>query len=229
MKTRKEIRAAARELLGNSLFSRHWLKAGLGLVVFGIATLGFSYILGALLGSVIYFALPEGALFTETSLGVISQIIMMIVPCFFPVSIGVAAYYLLRLNGAERFSLRAAGKRIFSGYWRNVWLEFLRMFYIYAWSLLLIIPGIVKMFSYSMASFVRIDHPEYTANECITASKKMMKGHKWDLFMLGLSFIGWGILSAILSIPTLGFSYLWCMAYFNQSITVFYKEVSSQS
>ena len=69
--------------------------------------------------------------------------------------------------------------------------KFLRTLFIVLWSLLFIIPGIVKGLSYAMTPFILEDHPEMTASQAIKASMQLMDGHKMDLFILGLSFIGW--------------------------------------
>jgi uncharacterized membrane protein len=89
------------------------------------------------------------------------------------------------------------------------------------WSLLLIVPGIIKAISYSQAFFLLKDHPEYTALEAITESKKRMKGYKGKYFLLYLSFIGWGILSMI----TLGIGLLWLVPYMTTSMAAFYDEL----
>ena len=69
--------------------------------------------------------------------------------------------------------------------------------YIFLWCLLFIIPGIIKSFSYAMTYFIINDHPEYSINQAITESRRMMDGHKMEYFILCLSFIGWFILSCI--------------------------------
>lgn len=72
-----------------------------------------------------------------------------------------------------------------------------RGIYIWLWSLLFIIPGIVKTYAYSMVPYIIYENPNLTANQAIKMSKKMTNGYKFDLFVLGLSFIGWQFLSAI--------------------------------
>ena len=64
-------------------------------------------------------------------------------------------------------------------------------------SLLLIVPGIVAAYGYSMASRLQCDHPDWSPIRCMRESRMMMKGHKWELFVLELSFIGWILLSVI--------------------------------
>ena len=65
------------------------------------------------------------------------------------------------------------------------------------WSLLFVIPGIVKSYSYAMTMYIMQDHPELSGNDAITKSRQMMDGHKFDLFILDLSFIGWYLLGAL--------------------------------
>ncbi|ABS24011.1 protein of unknown function DUF975 [Bacillus cytotoxicus NVH 391-98] len=63
--------------------------------------------------------------------------------------------------------------------------------YLILWTLLLIIPGIIKSFSYAMTYFILNNHPEYTMNQAITESRRIMDGHKMAYFLVCLSFIGW--------------------------------------
>lgn len=101
---------------------------------------------------------------------------------------------------------------------------FLRELYTILWTLLLIIPGIIKGFSYAMTPFILADHPELTASEAIRRSQELMDGHKWDLFVLGLTFIGWNLLSAL----TLGIGALWVNPYMNAAYAAFYRELTAQ-
>ena len=108
-------------------------------------------------------------------------------------------------------------------YWHKVWGMFLMVIFICLWSLLLVIPGIIKCFSYAMTPFILEEHPELTANEAIDHSRAMMKGHKFDLFWLYLSFIGWGILC----IPTLGIGTFWLIPYMQTAQASFYEDVKA--
>lgn len=81
--------------------------------------------------------------------------------------------------------------------------------FVFLWSLLLVIPGIIAVYRYRQGLYILLDHPEMDIFDCISASKEMMDGYKWDLFVLDLSFIGWilmiNILSAVLGafLPTI--------------------------
>ena len=88
------------------------------------------------------------------------------------------------------------------------------------WTLLLIIPGLIKGISYSQTFFLLKDNPEYSALEAITESKKRMKGYKWKFFLMNLSFIGW----VFIAIFTLGIGFLWLSPYVATVNATFYNE-----
>ena len=98
----------------------------------------------------------------------------------------------------------------------------LKGLYIFLWSLLFILPGILALLSYSMTSYILAEHPELTASEALRQSKQMMTGNRRRLFWLQLSFFGWEILSAL----TLGIGSLWLTPYKQAATAVFYREVS---
>ena len=97
----------------------------------------------------------------------------------------------------------------------------LRNVYIFLWSLLLIIPGIIKSISYSQTTFILKDHPELSYNGAIDRSMEMMVGHKMDYFLLCLSFIGW----ILLAILTMGIGNLWLLPYIRTTLANFYEEL----
>ncbi len=109
----------------------------------------------------------------------------------------------------------------FTQYWRKVWTLLLMEIMTGLWALLLIIPGIIKSLAYAMTPYILVDNPELTASEAIHRSRMMMKGHKFDLFYLYLSFIGW----FFLSIFTFGIGFLWLYPYITMSEASFYEEV----
>lgn len=86
----------------------------------------------------------------------------------------------------------------FKGNYGNVVLTmFLRNLFQALWLMLFIIPGIVKAYSYRMVPFIIADNPGMSALDAITKSRDMMRGHKWNAFVLDLSFLGWLILSGL--------------------------------
>jgi len=102
--------------------------------------------------------------------------------------------------------------------------KFLRGLYTALWTLLLIIPGIVKGLSYAMTPYIMAEEPDLSASEAIQKSMLMMDGHKLDLFLLHLSFIGWGILAAL----TANIGNLVLNPYRNAAETAFYRELKQK-
>ena len=107
--------------------------------------------------------------------------------------------------------------------WKTVSVaNLLQGLYVFLWSLLFIIPGIIAGYSYAMTNFILAENPELTASEAIEQSKQMMSGNRWRLFCLQFSFIGWDLLCAL----TLGIGNLWLTPYKQAATAAFYREVS---
>ncbi len=109
-------------------------------------------------------------------------------------------------GGFTLFCLRVSQRReagvgtlfdLFAWFFRFLWLNILIGIFIFLWSLLLVIPGIIAAYRYSMAIFIFLDDPEKGALQCIGESKAMTQGYKGQIFVLDLSFIGWALLSVI--------------------------------
>lgn len=83
-------------------------------------------------------------------------------------------------------------------------MNFLVGLYTVLWTLLFIIPGIIKGYSYAMTPYILAENPGMTATEAITESRRIMDGNKWRLFCLGFSFIGWALLCAAPLLIALG-------------------------
>jgi uncharacterized membrane protein len=90
--------------------------------------------------------------------------------------------------------------------------------YIFLWTLLLIIPGIIKAYSYSMVPYILADNPNIGVKKAIALSNEMTMGHKFDMFVLDLSFIGWYLLGAI----AFGIGILFVLPYDNATKTELY-------
>ena len=100
-------------------------------------------------------------------------------------------------------------------------MRFLRAVYTFLWSLLLIVPGIIASFSYSMAPYILMENPGMSGSEALKASKQLMDGNKWRLFCLGVSFIGWEILNGF----TMGLGQLVLRPYREAAYAAFYREI----
>ena len=97
----------------------------------------------------------------------------------------------------------------------------LRQVYVGLWTLLLVVPGIVKSYSYAMTEYILQDDPDCKYDAAICRSMELMQGHKMDLFLLDLSFIGW----ALLCLLTLGIGFLFLTPYWQTARAKFYEEL----
>jgi uncharacterized membrane protein len=102
--------------------------------------------------------------------------------------------------------------------------RFLRSLYVLLWSLLFVIPGVIKEYGYSMTPFILAEHPNLTASQAISLSEDMMDGHKAELFFLDLSFIGWSFLSAL----TLNLGNIALNPYKNAARAAFYRQLQAE-
>ena len=98
---------------------------------------------------------------------------------------------------------------------------FLSGLYVFLWSLLLFVPGIIKACAYSQAMYIVAENPEIGAREAIEQSKTMMEGHKMEYFVLLLSFYGWALLGAL----TLGILYIWLIPYMQTTFANYYNSL----
>ncbi len=111
----------------------------------------------------------------------------------------------------------------FSDFLGALAIYFLMILKVILWSLLLIIPGILKAMSYSMTFYIHIDRPELTASELLKESERLMQGHRWELFKLELSFLGW----YVLTILTFGILSFWVTPYINNAVVTFYYDLKA--
>lgn len=102
--------------------------------------------------------------------------------------------------------------------------RFLRSLYVILWGLLFIIPGIIKDYGYAMTPFILAEHPNLTASQAISLSEDMMDGHKTDLFILELTFIGWSLLAVL----TMNLGHLFLNPYKNAARAAFYRQLQAE-
>jgi uncharacterized membrane protein len=141
-----------------------------------------------------------------------------------PLGFGYSVALLRHMHGEPDDDLVTRPFMAFKDYGRYLGTSLLMVVYIFLWMLLLIIPGIIKGYSYAMTPYIMDEHPELSADECIEASKKMMAGYKWKLFLLDLGFIGW----LILCVLTLGILTLWVQPWMECSHVKFYDELKAR-
>ena len=141
----------------------------------------------------------------------------------YPLSLGYSVAHKELLQNGDAAITRNTVRLAFSDYVRNAVSILLVYLYTILWTLLFIVPGIIKGLAYSLTPFIVKDNPQLLPNEAINLSMKMMKGHKFDLFYLYLSFIGW----IFLAILTLGIGLLWVIPYMQTSMAAFYLDVKN--
>lgn len=192
MMSNSEIRRRAREVLGKNLFSKTWLYPILVLLIIGAIS-------AALSGTYVGPALVTGIL-----------------------SVAASAYYLKRVRGqAEPENLGVAINGAKGSFVTSLLASFLSGLFIFIGTLLFVVPGILFSYSFSMVYYVMCDRPELGPLEALTESRRLMKGHRFQLFCLQLSFIGWSLLGAL----CFGIGSLWVSAYSMSATAIFYDEL----
>ncbi len=192
------LKSRAKEALGNGIFQTPWLLAVVVCAIVGLIE-----------------GLAAGVTFGIASLLVTG-----------PLMYGTS--YVFLKNARER-NQQIAIEDVFKCFKDDlggiVLLGLMICIFTFLWSLLLVIPGIVKAYGYSQAFNIKIDHPEYDWRTCIKESEKMMAGHKAELFVLDLSFIGWAILGSF----CFGIGTLWVMAYMYATKAEYYQSLIGAS
>ncbi len=193
MKSAKEYRAAARASLSN-----RWGGAVIMTLVF-----------------VVIMCVASRLNFVNKDLHLGTIAVLMLLPMSY--SFIVAFLDNIRENEEYKVGQIFVG---FNDYTRILGTLLLRGVYVFLWMLLLIVPGIIKQYSYAMTEYILRDYPELRYNAAIERSMAMMRGHKFDLFYLHLTFIGWALLCCI----TLGIGFLWLYPYVYSAQAHFYEE-----
>ena len=142
-----------------------------------------------------------------------------------PLSVGVALFFL-KLSYRDKAQIEDLFQP-FHNFVNTFFAGFLVGLFTFLWSLLFIVPGIVKGLAYSQTFFIINENPELTGKQAIDASQEMMRGHKGELFGLDLSFLGWYLLGAF---PVLGYAVqLWSRPYIATTKTLYYEHLLAQS
>ena len=235
-KIARELRAEAWTALGEGGQYLKYVVANLLLALTGTAVmLSLGMLLGAgilMSGIAPFFApggQPEVGLLTDLSV----MVPLLVSSLLFSILIIYPIGFLFWGQTAMAIAAMRRGLGVghaFSGWghgWKMGWVIMVEGTYVSLWSLLLIVPGIVKVFAYAMTRFVALDHPDWTANQCITESRRLMDGNKWRYFCLNLSFFGWWILLIVASsIPIGGNLAQWFfIPYLETAKAAFYEEL----
>ena len=118
-----------------------------------------------------------------------------------PLEVGADRFFLFNQLGRGENGVRAdldeLGFGFNSNYNNVINVQFFRKLYIFLFTLLLIIPGIVKSYEYRMVPYILCERPDISRKEALEISRQMMDGNKWETFVYDLSFIGWYLLGAV--------------------------------
>ena len=188
------LRQRARESLGGKIFAKNWLMLLLVIVISS---------------AIISFA---------GTFAILSLIVAG------PLAYGVARVCIKRAKGMGDVDIADLFKGFTDCFAESFLLGLLTGIFTFLWSLLFIIPGIVKAYAYSMAAYILQDDPTKNWKTCLDESQAMMKGNKWKLFCLDLSFIGWYIVGTL----CLGIGVLFVYPYHSMARTQFYLDIKHE-
>ena len=194
MSSRPELRAKARQRLGGGIFSTNWLLALLAIVI-----------VDAIMSAVSF-----------TGIGVL----ILVGPLYF----GLAAFFLSLARGKEQGDLADLFKGFTEGgFVRLLLLGLLQEVFIILWSLLFIVPGIIKYYQYRLIPYLIASDPALSYSEAQQRSVDLMEGEKMELFIMDLSFLGWNILDAFTA-HILGA--VWLRAYKESAYAAFFIDIT---
>lgn len=139
-----------------------------------------------------------------------------------PLMLGISRIFL-KLWHRQDFQIEEMFQG-FNDFSRSLVAYLLMCLYVFLWSLLLVVPGIIAAISYSMTFFIMAEDPKIEAQEAMRKSKAMMEGHKSEYFSLLFSFIGWFLLACL----TWGLGFLLLSSYTTMASTIFYQRLKGQ-
>ena len=201
---RAELKQAAKDSLKGK-----YGQAILVMIIFGLISGAASGIITGIFG-------------TESETGpMVSSLVSVVISCLFVP--GYTSFFMkIARNENVEYSELFSKIKLFVPY---LLITLLTGIFVCLWSLLFIIPGIIAAYGYSLVTYILLDNPEMGAMDVLRKSKEMMNGHKMDLFVLHLSFIGW----AILGMLTCGILYLWLTPYMTVTEIKFYEALKAQN
>ena len=183
----------------------------------------------ALLFTLVYFVLMVAtSMINDVLMGLLYEKYEATVPwvmilLFAPIQYSYSVAFLNDARTGEGYKVGS----LFEGYkkyervTRTYLMEYL---YVFLWTLLFVVPGIIKSISYSQTSYILNDNPMLAYDRAIERSMAMMEGHKWEYFCLAISFIGW----YLLGILTLCIGFLWIRPYVSKTLALFYEDLKAE-
>ena len=200
---RKQVKENAKAQLGGKIFGKTWMMALLALFLY----------------SIIYSAVSFLASFIPVVGGFAPLVIAG------PLGIGVALIFMKLARNHNNVEIGDLFTSFSDRFGKDLLLGLMISIFTALWTLLFIVPGIVKGYAYSMAYYISLDHPEWGWKECIEESKRITQGHKGELFVLDLSFIGWYIVGSL----CFGIGTLWVSPYHYTAKANYYEALKANS
>ena len=225
MSNSKELRIKAWESLKGKYWTAFWVALVLGtLYALGANVVSFAQKLAEIVGMVDPAEMDRdmkiGALVLSGA-ALLFSVIGFLITIFvgYAAQVGLCNYFIRNTESKPSFANAFSG---FKGkYRRNLGTLLLADIKVVLWSLLFVVPGIIKMFEYAMVPYILADDAEISCKEAFAKSKEMMRGNKWRLFKLNFSFFGWLLLSCL----TLGVGTLFLSPYMEAANAEFYAEL----
>ena len=223
----KELRKKAWE----SLKGKYWMAFAVIIITGLIGSIGNAFVsFGQNLGEVLGLVDPAemdstmalGALVLN-GVVIVSSIIGGLYSVFVTdaITVGVSNYFIKNTDSKPAFKDAFSGFKV--KYGRNIGTLLLVGIKVVLWSILFIIPGIIKTYEYAIIPYILADEPEISSKDAFKKAKQMMNGNKWRLFKLEFSFIGWFLLCVL----TLGIGTLFLIPYVNAATAEFYVELKN--
>ena len=223
----KELRVKAWE----SLKGKYWMAFAVVIVTGLICSIGNAFVsFGQNLSEVLGLVDPAeldstmviGALVLN-AIVMISAIIGLLFGIFVssPITVGLCNYFIINTDSKPSFKDAFSGFKV--KYLRNIGTLLLVGIKTVLWSMLFIIPGIIKTYEYAIIPYILADDPEISSKDAFKKAKQMMQGNKWRLFKLEFSFIGWFLLCVL----TLGLGTFFLIPYINAATAEFYVELKN--
>ncbi len=202
---RVELKTKAKNILKGN-----WGQAISLLLLYGLISFG---------SGIVVDLISEMFHLTGQTSAILGDIVNVVVSAFF--TLGTTSFYLKLSRGEE-----VTYKELFSK--TDMFVVALLAIVLISifttlWTLLLIIPGIIAAINYSQTYYILIDDQDKNAYDAIKASKEIMNGHKWDYFVLILSFTGWMVLATL----TLGIGFIWLVPYMQVTLANFYDSIKA--
>lgn len=171
----------------------------------------------------------QGLFIATLALGIVALVLFFVlllrIFIFNPLILGGKKFFLnAAQDRSESFS--DMGFAFSSGhYWNIILTLFLKNLFIFLWSLLLLIPGVIKTYAYAMVPYLLAENPEMEYKEALETSDDMTRGHKWEMFVLDLSFLGWYLLASLL----FGLGFYFVHPYYNATHAELYLALKDKA